>query len=71
MTLDRVVFLFAGMMILVGATLALTVHIYWIGLVFFVGLNMTQASLTRFCPLAIILKMLGLKSGTLFYGDRK
>jgi len=32
----------------------------------FVGLNMFQAAFTGFCPLAIILKRLGLRSGAAF-----
>jgi len=60
------VFAFAGIVIIVSLILALTVHIYWLGLAAFVGLNMLQASFTRFCPLAMILKKLGVKPGKAF-----
>ncbi|VAV88215.1 hypothetical protein MNBD_ALPHA02-1710 [hydrothermal vent metagenome] len=66
MTIDRMVFAFAGIVIIVSIILALTVHIYWLGLAAFVGLNMLQASFTRFCPLAMILKKLGVKPGKAF-----
>ena len=66
MTIDRMVFAFAGVVIIASLILALTVHIYWLGLAAFVGLNMLQASFTRFCPLAMILKKLGVKPGKAF-----
>ncbi|WP_321393514.1 DUF2892 domain-containing protein [Emcibacter sp.] len=66
MSIDRVVMAFAGIMVLVGVALAHYVHPYWIALPIFVGLNMFQASFTGFCPLAIILKKLGVKPGQAF-----
>lgn len=66
MTIDRMVFAFAGVVIIASLILALTVHIYWLGLAAFVGLNMLQAAFTRFCPLAMILKKLGVKPGKAF-----
>lgn len=66
MALDRVVFSIAGGMIILSLFLGLTVHIYWLGLSAFVGVNMFQAAFTGFCPLAIILKKLGVKPGAAF-----
>ncbi len=66
MALDRVIFAFAGAMILLSLLLGLTVHIYWLGLAAFVGLNMFQAAFSGFCPLAIMLKKLGVKPGAAF-----
>ena len=66
MSIDRVVLAFAGVMILVGIALTYYVHQYWIALPIFVGLNMFQAAFTGFCPLAIILKKLGVKPGQAF-----
>ncbi|NCC04182.1 MAG: DUF2892 domain-containing protein [Proteobacteria bacterium] len=66
MNIDRVVFLFAGTMISVGLVLSLYVSPYWLLLPGFVGLNMIQASLTGFCPLAIILKKMGYQVGPAF-----
>jgi len=39
---------------------------YWLYLTAFVGLNLFQAAFTRFCPLAIVLKKVGAKSGVAF-----
>lgn len=66
MTIDRVVFAFAGVVILVSVALAHFVSEYWLILTLFVGANMLQAAFTGFCPLAIILKMLGVKPGKAF-----
>ncbi|EDY84127.1 hypothetical protein VDG1235_3757 [Verrucomicrobiia bacterium DG1235] len=66
MNIDRIVFAFGGTLVLVGVALGIWVHQYWFILPAFVGLNMLQASFTGFCPLAIILKKLGMKSGCAF-----
>jgi hypothetical protein len=66
MNLDRAVLAFAGFVVLVSVLLSLTVHPYWIGLTLFAGANMLQASLTGFCPAAMIFKALGVKSGHAF-----
>jgi hypothetical protein len=66
MNIDRIVFLFAGTMVLAGLGLGWFASPWWYLLSAFVGLNMMQASLTRFCPLAIVLKKLGIKPGGAF-----
>lgn len=66
MSIDRVVLAFAGVMILASVALSQLHHIYWLGLTAFVGANMLQAAFTGFCPLAIILKKLGVKPGCAF-----
>ncbi len=66
MTIDRAVMLFAGLVILVSVALALVHSLWWLALTAFVGANMAQASLTGFCPLAKILKRLGVKPGEAF-----
>jgi len=66
MTLDRVILAFAGAMIMISLALGLMVHVYWFGLTAFVGANMFQAAFTGFCPLAMILKKLGVKPGQAF-----
>jgi hypothetical protein len=66
MSIDRVVMAFAGTVILVSLALGMTVHVYWLFLTAFVGLNLLQASFTGFCPLATILKKLGFKPGCAF-----
>ena len=66
MNIDRTVFAFAGVVTLIGLALGLFVHPYWFAINAFVGLNMLQAAFTGFCPLAMILKRLGLKPGMAF-----
>lgn len=66
MTIDRVVFAFAGSFILVSLLLAQLHHPYWLFFTAFVGLNMLQAAFTGFCPLATILKRSGVAPGAAF-----
>lgn len=66
MSIDRVVMAFAGVMILASVVLSQLHHVYWLGLTAFVGVNMLQAAFTGFCPLAIILKKMGVKPGCAF-----
>lgn len=66
MTLDRVVFVFAGFVILLSIALAQFVHPWWIALAVFAGLNMIQAAFTGFCPAAMAFKKLGFKPGPAF-----
>ena len=66
MSIDRMVFAFAGAMILLSLALSHLFTSYWLLLAAFVGLNMLQASFTGFCPLALILKRLGAKPGAAF-----
>jgi hypothetical protein len=58
---ERIVRAVAGTMVLFSILLASFVHIYWLGLAAFVGLNLLQSSFTRFCPLEIILDKAGVK----------
>jgi Protein of unknown function (DUF2892) len=66
MSIDRVVMAFAGMMILVSLLLGLKVNPNWFWLTAFVGANLFQASFTGFCPLALILRKLGVQPGAAF-----
>ena len=66
MNVDRFVFLVAGSMILASVALAHFVSPWWLLLAVFVGANMFQASLTGWCPMAMILKKLGVKTGEAF-----
>ena len=63
MTIDRAVLLFAGFVVLVSLALGFYVSPWWFLLTAFAGLNMMQASLTGFCPAAIVFKRLGCKPG--------
>ena len=66
MNVDRLVMAFAGTMVLVGLLLAHYVSPWWLLLPAFVGLNLLQASVTGFCPAAMLFGKLGLKSGCAF-----
>ncbi|KAF0222879.1 MAG: hypothetical protein FD176_2361 [Rhodospirillaceae bacterium] len=66
MSIDRVVFAFAGFVILASLALSQVHSVYWLLLTGFVGLNMFQAAFTGFCPLAMILKKLGVQPGCAF-----
>lgn len=66
MSIDRVVLLFAGIVILISVTMAFFVNINWLFLTAFVGLNLAQSALTGFCPLATILKKVGVQPGNAF-----
>ena len=59
MTLDRAVQAFAGIMVIASLLLTKFVHPNFFWLTAFVGFNLFQSSLTRFCPLEIILRKLG------------
>jgi hypothetical protein len=66
MSIDRMVMAFAGGMILISILLSLIHSQYWLFFTAFVGANLFQAAFTGFCPLAIILKKLGMKPGMAF-----
>ncbi|HLS69561.1 MAG TPA: DUF2892 domain-containing protein [Kiloniellales bacterium] len=66
MTIDRVVMLFAGSMTLLSLVLGYYFSPYWHLLTVLVSLNLIQASVTGFCPLAILLKKLGVRPGVAF-----
>ncbi len=66
MTIDRVMFAFAGTMILLSLALTLWVSPYFMWLTAFVGANMLQSAFTGFCPAAAILRKLGIQPGGAF-----
>ena len=66
MTLDHAVMMFAGFMILLSLVVGFYVSPYWYLLTAFVGLNLIQASVTGFCPAAMVFKKLGVKAGKVF-----
>jgi hypothetical protein len=66
MTIDRAVLMFAGFVVLISLALGLYVSPYWFLLTAFVGLNLIQASMTGFCPAAMIFRKLGVRPGVAF-----
>lgn len=68
MTSWQIVRMFAGAFILLSLALGipgspLFVSPWWLALTAFVGVNLLQSSFTRWCPLEIILRKLGVQAG--------
>lgn len=66
MTIDRAVMMFAGLMVLASLGLGFYVSSWWYLLTIFVGLNLIQASVTGFCPAAMVFRKLGCPGGAAF-----
>lgn len=66
MTVDRFVLAFAGSVILLSVVLSQVQSPNWLWLTAFVGANLLQSAFTGFCPLAKILKAVGVKPGIAF-----
>ena len=66
MSIDRIVFVFAGIVILASLGLSQLHSENWLWLTAFVGANLLQSSFTGFCPLATMLKAVGAKPGQAF-----
>ncbi len=66
MSIDRMVMAFAGSFVLISLALAHWHSSNWLWFTAFVGANLLQASFSGFCPLAMILKKFGVKSGCAF-----
>lgn len=54
-SLERQVRLGAGLLVLAGAVLGILVSTRWVFLAGFIGLGLTMAGLTDFCPMALLL----------------
>jgi hypothetical protein len=67
MSIDRLVLAFAGTMILLSLLLATQFSLNWLWLTAFVGANLLQSAFTGFCPLARILKAVGVRPGEAFH----
>jgi len=68
MTSWQIVRVFAGSMILLSLLLGLPASPlfhspYWLLLTAFVGLNLLQSGITRWCPLEIMLRKVGVNGG--------
>ena len=66
MTIDRAVLAVAGSFILVSLLLAHFHSEKWLWFTAFVGANLLQSAFSGFCPMAMILKKLGIKPGSAF-----
>lgn len=61
---EKIVRTVAGSMVLISIGLAYFVHLNWLWLGVFVGVNLVQSSFTKFCPLEKILDAAGVEKGT-------
>jgi hypothetical protein len=59
---EDIVHVAAGLLILGSVALSSLHHPYWLGLTAFVGLNLFQYGFSRFCPMTVVLKKLGIRS---------
>ncbi len=66
MSIDRIVLAVAGMFVVLSVVLSQVHSVYWLYFTAFVGLNLFQAAFTGFCPLAKILKAMGVPAGQAF-----
>ncbi|WP_330178617.1 DUF2892 domain-containing protein [Nocardia sp. NBC_01503] len=66
MNIDRAVLAVAGTVTLLGIVLAFAVSPWFVLLAAFAGVNQLQASVTGFCPAAILLRRLGVPRGCAF-----
>lgn len=62
MSLERAIMAFAGFMVLLSLVLTWFVHPWFVWLTVFVGANMLQSAFTGFCPAAMVMRKLGIKS---------
>jgi len=71
MTVERRVRIIAGSFLMLSLALAHfsgsvdMTHISWLWFTAFVGFNLFQSGITRFCPMDIMLKKVGVKQGGL------
>lgn len=68
MTSWQLVRMFAGLFILISLALGVPgspvfVSPWWLAFTAFVGVNLLQSSVTRWCPLEIVLRRLGVPAG--------
>jgi hypothetical protein len=53
----------AGTLILLSLALAITVNINWLWFTAFIGVNLLQSGITRWCLMENIMRKLGAKAG--------
>jgi len=62
MSIERALFAFGGVMVMITSLLALFHHHYWTWFTLFIGFNCLQSSFTGFCPPRWAFRKMGLKS---------
>ena len=66
MRIDRIVLAVAGTMVLLSLLLGHFVSPYWYWFTAFVGANLLQSAFTGTCPLVLVLRKVGVRSGAAF-----
>ncbi|HTU67566.1 MAG TPA: DUF2892 domain-containing protein [Steroidobacteraceae bacterium] len=66
MSIDRIVLVFTGSMVVLGLALGRFVSPYWLILSGVMGVNLVQAAFTSVCPLAYVLRKAGFQSSAVF-----
>ncbi|MDG6778094.1 DUF2892 domain-containing protein [Thiomicrorhabdus sp. zzn3] len=66
MTIEKIILLVAGTMVLASTILSVYHAQEWLYLTGFVGANLLFAGVTGFCPMVKILRKFGLKHGIAF-----
>lgn len=61
MSREYIIRIVAGTLVLIGISLAYFVSVGWLLLPAFVGVNLIQSSFTKFCPLEIVLRKMGIQ----------
>ena len=62
MSIERTMFAFGGVMVMLTSLLALFHSPYWSWVTLFIGFNCLQSSFTGFCPPTILMKKFGMKT---------
>jgi hypothetical protein len=62
MSLEHGVEAFAGLMVLLSVAATYFIHPGFVWLTVLIGANLTQQAFTGFCPAAMVMRKLGLKS---------
>jgi hypothetical protein len=69
MTVDRIVMLVLGSLVLLSVVLSVFASQWWLLMALLAGAHLVQIAITGFCPLASALKTLGLRSKSAFGTD--
>jgi hypothetical protein len=62
MSIERAMFAFGGVMVMLTSLLALFHSPYWTWFTLFIGFNCLQSSFTGFCPPTMLMKRFGMKT---------
>ncbi|MGX9462957.1 YgaP family membrane protein [Shewanella sp. A14] len=62
MSLERSIIAFGGFMVLLSVVLTALVSPYFVWLTVFVGANLFQSAFTGFCPAAMVMKKMGVRT---------